>query len=88
MLLIFKVTGGKMNKTKFNIQDQFLNQVRKDGTAVVIETMTGEKIDGNIRGFDSFCILMEGDKQYLVYKHAVSNIQPRDVDKVRLGTHD
>jgi len=77
-----------MNKAKFNIQDQFLNQVRKDGTAVIIETVEGKKIDGNIRGFDSFCILMEGKEQYLVYKHAISYIQPRDVDRVKLGTHD
>ena len=77
-----------MNKAKFNIQDQFLNQVRKDGTAVVLELVTGKEIEGFIRGFDSFCILMEGEKQYLVYKHAVAAIKPRDTDKVRLGAHD
>ncbi len=77
-----------MNKAKFNIQDQFLNQVRKDGSAVVIELVTGSSLEGYIRGFDSFCILLEGQKQYLVYKHAVSNITPRDIDKVKLGAHE
>lgn len=77
-----------MNKAKFNIQDQFLNQVRKDGTVLVIETMSGKKIEGNIRGFDSFCILLEGEEQFLIYKHAISFIKPRDVDRVKLGTHE
>ena len=77
-----------MNKAKFNIQDQFLNQARKDQTAVVIELITDQTIEGYIRGFDSFCVLIEGEFQALVYKHAISIIKPRDVDKVRLGPHD
>jgi len=77
-----------MNKTKFNIQDQFLNQVRKDGTAVVVELLNGKVIEGYIRGFDSFCLLVEGDRQYLIYKHALSVLRPRDVNKVKLGTNE
>ena len=77
-----------MIKTKFNIQDQFLNQVRKDGTAMVVELLSGKTIEGYVRGFDSFCLLLEGDKQYLIYKHSLSSIRPRDVNKVKLGTYE
>jgi len=77
-----------MNKAKFNIQDQFLNQARKDQTEVVVELVGGGTIEGLIRGFDSFCVLMEGEMQALIYKHAISHIKPRGSQKVQLGTHD
>ena len=77
-----------MNKAKFNIQDQFLNQARKDQTEVAVELITGATMIGLIRGFDSFCILMEGDIQALVYKHAVSHIRPSGSEKVKLGSHE
>ncbi len=69
-----------MPKTHFNIQDQFLNQVRKARIEVLVRLQSGESLKGYIRSFDSFCVIVEDDDQIsLVYKHALSVIQPADV---------
>jgi host factor-I protein len=65
-----------MMKTQMNIQDQFLNRVRRDRKQVVIETTTGRKIEGVILGFDNFCIILRGEGDQLIYKHAVCSISP------------
>ena len=65
-----------MMKTQMNIQDQFLNRVRRDRKQVVIEMTTGRKIEGVILGFDNFCIILRGEADQLVYKHAISSISP------------
>ena len=66
-----------MAKTHFNIQDQFLNQVRKARIEVEVMLQSGEAIRGFIRSFDSFCIIIENDASVtLVYKHALSRIRP------------
>lgn len=81
--------GGRMNKTKFNIQDQFLNQMRKDMTKVELKMVNGDVIKGLIKGFDSFCVVIEGDKQALVYKHAVASISPLEAGReIKLGVHE
>ena len=65
------------NKTMMNLQDSFLNHVRKENLAVVIYLVNGFQIRGLVRGFDNFTIIIENDgKQQLVYKHAVSTISP------------
>ncbi len=63
-----------MPKSPFNIQDQYLNQARKERVKVSLEMMTGEKLEGYIKSFDSFCILAECGGDVLIYKHAVSSI--------------
>ncbi len=66
-----------MPKTHFNIQDQFLNQVRKARIEVDILLISGDSLTGFIRSFDSFCIIVEqSDEVRLVYKHALSMIRP------------
>ncbi len=65
-----------MTKTQINIQDQFLNRIRRDRTHVVVELTTGRKIEGIIQGFDNFCVILRGDADHLVYKHAISSISP------------
>ncbi|MDO9536427.1 MAG: RNA chaperone Hfq [Bacillota bacterium] len=66
-----------MSKTSFNLQDSFLNQLRKENMLTTIFLVNGYQIKGNIRSFDSFTILLDVDgKQQLVYKHAVSTIIP------------
>ena len=65
-----------MMKTQINIQDQFLNRVRRDRKQVVIETTTGRKIEGVILSFDNFCIILRGEADQLIYKHAISSISP------------
>ena len=66
-----------MPKTHFNIQDQFLNQVRKARIEVEVLLVSGDSFKGYVRSFDSFCIIIENaDEIRLVYKHALSMIRP------------
>ncbi len=66
-----------MPKGPFNLQDTFLNQIRKDNMQSTIFLVNGYQIKGNIRSFDNFTILLDVEgKQQLVYKHAVSTIIP------------
>lgn len=65
-------------KTVINIQDQFLNQLRKDGTNVTVFLLNGFQIRGQIKGFDNFTVLFESEgKQQLVFKHAISTFAPQ-----------
>lgn len=66
-----------MSKTQINLQDSFLNQVRRDNIPVTIYLVNGYQIKGFIKGFDNFTVVLENDgKQQLVYKHALSTIAP------------
>ncbi|NCU17136.1 RNA chaperone Hfq [Pallidibacillus pasinlerensis] len=65
-----------MNK-QINIQDQFLNQLRKENIQVTVFLTNGFQIRGYIKGFDNFTVLFETDgKQQLVFKHAISTFSP------------
>ena len=60
-----------------NLQDAFLNHVRKTKISVTIFLINGVKLQGNISWFDNFCVLLRRDGQsQLVYKHAISTIMP------------
>jgi len=60
-----------------NLQDSFLNQVRKDNIPVTIYLVNGYQLKGHIKGFDNFTVVLENEgKQQLVYKHALSTITP------------
>jgi host factor-I protein len=67
-----------MTTTKvINLQDSFLNQVRKENVPVIIYLVNGFQLRGAVKGFDNFTVIMENDgKQQLVYKHAISTITP------------
>lgn len=66
-----------MTKTQLNLQDAFLNQVRKENLPVTIFLVNGFQLKGVIKGFDNFTVIMESDgKQMMVYKHAISTISP------------
>lgn len=66
-----------VNKTNINLQDVFLNQVRKEHIAVTIYLTNGFQLKGMVKGFDNFTVVLETDgKQQLVYKHAISTISP------------
>jgi host factor-I protein len=67
-----------MNKSPLNLQDMFLNQVRKENIGVTIYLIGGVQLRGHVRGFDAFTILLEsvGKPTQLVYKHAVTSIVP------------
>jgi host factor-I protein len=65
-----------MLKSQINIQDQFLNRLRRDRKRVAIELTTGRKIEGVILSFDNFCIVVRGEADELIYKHAICAISP------------
>ena len=64
-------------KKSVNLQDLFLNQVRREKTVITIYLVNGYQLKGNVKGFDNYTIVIESDgKQQLIYKHAVSTIMP------------
>ncbi len=65
-----------MLKNQINIQDQFLNRLRRDRNQVVVELTTGHKIEGIVLSFDNFCIILRGEADQLIYKHAICSISP------------
>ncbi len=66
-----------MNKSNINLQDVFLNQVRKEHIAVTIYLTNGFQLKGLVKGFDNFTVVLDTDgRQQLVYKHAISTISP------------
>jgi len=65
------------NDKKQNLQDVFLNAVRKTKTPLTIFLVNGVKLQGIVSWFDNFCVLLRRDGQsQLVYKHAISTIMP------------
>lgn len=66
-----------MNKATNNLQDIFLNGARKNKIAVTIYLTNGFQLRGNVKGFDSFTVVLDCDgKQMMIYKHAISTITP------------
>lgn len=66
-----------MTKPQINLQDAFLNQVRKENVPVTIYLVNGFQLRGLVRGFDNFTVILESEgKQMMVYKHAISTISP------------
>lgn len=67
-----------MNKSQMNLQDNFLNLVRKEAIQVTIYLISGVQLKGMVRGFDSFTVILEspGRSTQLVYKHAMASVVP------------
>ncbi|MGH9801229.1 MAG: RNA chaperone Hfq [Blastocatellia bacterium] len=63
------------NTAQQNVQDAFLNNLRKDRVNVTIYLMGGVKLTGKIRSFDKFSLVLEsGNLEQLIFKHAISTI--------------
>ena len=64
-----------------NIQDAFLNTLRREKTTVTVYLLNGAKLMGKIKSFDKFSVLLEsGSQEQLIFKHAISTIShARDV---------
>ncbi len=78
--------GGLMGKSQVNLQDVFLNQMRKERIPVTMYLVNGARLTGTIKGFDNFVILMKQENQQLVYKHAISTIIPeKSIDILEAG---
>ncbi len=74
-----------MNKSPINLQDLFLNQIRKENIPVTIYLINGFQLKGLVKGFDNFTVILEFEgKQQMVYKHAISTIMP--LRQVNLNT--
>ena len=66
-----------MADTQTSLQDLFLNALRRSKTPITMFLVNGVMLQGQIAAFDLFCMLLQRDGMaQLVYKHAVSTIQP------------
>jgi host factor-I protein len=67
-----------MNKGQLNLQDSFLNQVRKEHVGVTIYLVGGVQLKGLVKGFDAFTVLLDspGKPTQIVYKHAIASVVP------------
>lgn len=63
---------------KLNIQDLFLNHVRKKRIPVTVYLINGFKLEGLVKGFDNFVIVLKDENQKMIYKHAISTIMPSE----------
>ncbi|MGN7407458.1 RNA chaperone Hfq [Sporosarcina sp. SAFN-010] len=60
-----------------NMQDTFLNSLRKNNTFVTVFLTNGFQLKGMIKSYDNYTVLLESDgKQQLIYKHAISTYVP------------
>ena len=59
-----------------NVQDAFLNVVRRDQQAVSLRLMDGSEMEARVKGFDRFAVILEQDgADHLVFKHAIASIR-------------
>lgn len=74
-------------KGNINLQDVFLNQVRKENVLITIYLVNGFQLRGMVKGFDNYTIVLESEgKQQLIYKHAISTISPNIQVNFNLNT--
>lgn len=60
-----------------NLQDTFLNQLRKNNVFVTVFLLNGFQLKGTVKSYDNFTVLLESEgKQQLIYKHAISTFVP------------
>ena len=63
------------NKPAQNIQDSFLNTARKDKVPITLYLLSGVKLNGRIRSFDKYSVVLESNNQeQLIFKHAISTV--------------
>ncbi|MGO5067307.1 RNA chaperone Hfq [Clostridium sporogenes] len=66
-----------MTKVVNNLQDIFLNGARKNRIPVTVYLTNGFQLKGFVKGFDNFTVILDSDgKQMMIYKHAISTINP------------
>ena len=70
-----------MTIKRTNLQDSYINYLRKEKIPVTLYLINGARLKGVIKGFDNFVIILKQNFQQLIYKHAISTISPeREVD--------
>jgi host factor-I protein len=67
-----------MSKSQINLQDSFLNQLRKENIPVILYLISGVQLRGHVKGFDAFTVILEGQGKppQLVYKHSIVSVAP------------
>jgi len=67
-----------MSKSQINLQDSFLNQLRKENVPVTLYLTSGVQLRGHVKGFDAFTVILEGQGKppQLVYKHSIVSVAP------------
>ncbi len=65
-----------------NLQDNFLNTLRKDHTPVSIFLVNGIKLQGKVDSFDQYVVMLKNTVSQMVYKHAISTIVPSKAVKL------
>src|SRR5688572_15982123 len=77
-----------MTRNDMNLQDSFLNQVRKDNTEIQLVLLDGARLTGMVRGFDNFTVIINArGNQHLIYKHAIAQIISRRQHHHAEGEH-
>jgi host factor-I protein len=71
-----------------NLQDSFLNSLRKEKVPVVVYLTNGVRLKGVIKGFDNFVIVLKEASEQLIYKHAVSTIVPEKVVDIKIESQE
>ena len=59
-----------------NLQNSFLNQIIKDNIPVSVYLLNGIKLQGQVKSFDLYVIVLSGNTPQLIYKHSISTIVP------------
>jgi host factor-I protein len=79
-----KNKGKIMGVKRKRVQETFLNTARKEKVRLTIYLINGIKLEGKIRYYDQYTILLkEGNRQILVFKHAIATIIPkRDIEVI------
>ncbi len=78
-----------MSKSGINLQDNFLNQLRKENIQTTFILINGFQLKGLVQGFDNFTVLLEVDgKQQMIYKHAISTLIPSRNVKIDLHSEN
>lgn len=76
-----------MSKSQINLQDSFLNQLRKENIPVTLYLTSGVQLRGHVKGFDAFTVILEGQGKppQLVYKHSIVSVAPQRHPSALLG---
>jgi host factor-I protein len=78
-----------MSKSSMNLQDSFLNQVRRDNAEVNILLTSGKSLRGTVKGFDNFTVVLNSrGSQHLIYKHAIAQVTSQRAAQGRRGEAD
>ena len=70
-----------MTRHQANVQEQFLNQLRRERRRVSVELVSGTAREGRISSFDTHCLILNDEfTSHLIYKHAIAMLSPSDQD--------